>query len=565
MRQSQFLIPTIKENPADAEVQSHRLMLRAGLIRQIASGLYTWLPLGLRVLRKLEKILREELTRSGAQEVLMPVVQPSELWKESGRWEKMGPEMMRMSDRHGREFCMSPTHEEVITDLFRHEIHSYKQLPCNFFQIQTKFRDEIRPRFGVMRTREFIMKDGYSFDIDQTSFDKSYQEMYDCYTRIFTRMQLDFRAVEADTGNIGGSNSHEFQVLASSGEDTIVYASEGDYAANLEKAIAGPADPRPDPTEELEKVATPGQTTIAAVAAFLDVPRQRCLKTLIVHGENSLIALVLRGDHELNELKAAKLPGVTVPLSFADEAAIEAAVNCKPGSIGPVGLALPLYVDESALAVADWVAGANEEGLHYRGGNWGRDLPEDDVSAADFRNVVEGDKAPDGQGELKFLRGIEVGHIFQLGNIYSVPMMATVLDKNGRSIAPIMGCYGIGVTRLVAAIIEQNHDEIGIIWPAPVAPFLVHIVPLNYGKSDRVRETTDLLYQTCIDENMEVLMDDRDERPGVKFADADLIGIPHRITVGDRGLKEGKVEYRSRTDNETIEVSVADVLDRIRG
>ncbi|MCZ6618128.1 MAG: proline--tRNA ligase [Gammaproteobacteria bacterium] len=565
MRQSQFLIPTIKENPADADVQSHRLMLRAGLIRQIASGLYTWLPLGLRVLRKLEKILREELTRSGAQEVLMPVVQPSELWKESGRWEKMGPEMMRMSDRHGREFCLSPTHEEVITDLFRHEIHSYKQLPCNFFQIQTKFRDEIRPRFGVMRSREFIMKDGYSFDIDQTSFDKSYQEMYDCYSRIFTRMQLDFRAVEADTGNIGGSNSHEFQVLASSGEDTIVYASEGDYAANLEKAIAGPADPRPDPTETLEKVATPGQTTIAAVAAFLDVPRQRCLKTLIVHGENSLIALVLRGDHELNELKAAKLPGVTVPLSFADEAAIEAAVNCKPGSIGPVGLALPLYVDESALAVADWVAGANEEGFHYRGGNWGRDVPEDGVSAADFRNVVEGDKAPDGQGELKFLRGIEVGHIFQLGNIYSAPMMATVLDKNGRSIAPIMGCYGIGVTRLVAAIIEQNHDEIGIIWPEPVAPFLVHIVPLNYGKSDRVRETADGLYQTCIDENMEVLMDDRDERPGVKFADADLIGIPHRITVGDRGLKKGKVECRSRTDNETIEVSVADVLDRIRG
>ncbi len=565
MRQSQFLIPTIKEDPADAEVQSHKLMLRAGIIRQIASGLYTWLPLGLRVIRKLETILREELTKSGAQEVLMPIVQPAELWQESGRWEKMGPEMMRMSDRHGRDFCLSPTHEEVITDLFRREIHSYKQLPCNFFQIQTKFRDEIRPRFGVMRSREFIMKDGYSFDIDQTSFDKTYQEMYDCYSRIFTRMRLDFRAVEADPGNIGGSNSHEFQVLASSGEDTIVYASEGDYAANLEKAIAAPAEPRPDPTRTLKKVATPGQTSIEAVAAFLDVAAHRCLKTLIVHGEDSLIALVLRGDHQLNETKAGKLAGVTVPLCFAAEADIESATGSKPGSIGPIGLNLPLFVDESALAVADWVAGANEEGFHYQGGNWGRDVPETSITAADFRNVVEGDKAPDNQGELKFLKGIEVGHIFQLGDIYSVPMKATVLDRNGRSIAPIMGCYGIGVTRLVAAIIEQNHDEVGIIWPAPVAPFGVHIIALNYGKSEAVRNTADVLYQTCIDENMEVLMDDRDERPGVKFADADLIGIPHRITVGDRGLKEGNVEYLTRTNHETILVAVADVVDRIRG
>lgn len=565
MRQSQFLIPTIKEDPADAEVQSHKLMLRAGIIRQLASGLYTWLPLGLRVIRKLETIVREELTKSGAQEVLMPVVQPAELWKESGRWDKMGPEMMRMSDRHGRDFCLSPTHEEVITDLFRREIHSYKQLPCNFFQIQTKFRDEIRPRFGVMRSREFIMKDGYSFDIDQTSFDKTYQEMYDCYSRIFTRMRLDFRAVEADPGNIGGSNSHEFQVLASSGEDTIVYASEGDYAANLEKAIAAPAEPRPDPTQTLEKVATPGQSSIEAVAAFLDVAAHRCLKTLIVHGEDSLIALVLRGDHQLNETKAGKLTGVTVPLCFADEADIESATGSKPGSIGPIGLNLPLFVDESALAVADWVAGANEEGFHYQGGNWGRDVPETSITAADFRNVVEGDKAPDNQGELKFLKGIEVGHIFQLGDIYSVPMKATVLDRNGRSIAPIMGCYGIGVTRLVAAIIEQNHDEVGIIWPAPVAPFGVHIIALNYGKSEAVRNTADVLYQTCIDENMEVLMDDRDERPGVKFADADLIGIPHRITVGDRGLKEGNVEYLTRTNHETTLVAVADVVDLIRG
>jgi len=565
MRQSQFLIPTIKEDPADAEVQSHKLMLRAGIIRQLASGLYTWLPLGLRVIRKLETILREELTKSGAQEVLMPVVQPAELWKESGRWDKMGPEMMRMSDRHGRDFCLSPTHEEVITDLFRREIHSYKQLPCNFFQIQTKFRDEIRPRFGVMRSREFIMKDGYSFDIDQTSFDKTYQEMYDCYSRIFTRMRLNFRAVEADPGNIGGSNSHEFQVLASSGEDTIVYASEGDYAANLEKAIAAPAEPRPDPTQTLEKVATPGQSSIEAVAVFLDVAAHRCLKTLIVHGEDSLIALVLRGDHQLNETKAGKLTGVTVPLCFADEADIESATGSKPGSIGPIGLNLPLFVDDSALAVADWVAGANEEGFHYQGGNWGRDVPETSITAADFRNVVEGDKAPDNQGELKFLKGIEVGHIFQLGDIYSVPMKATVLDRNGRSIAPIMGCYGIGVTRLVAAIIEQNHDEVGIIWPAPVAPFGVHIIALNYGKSEAVRNTADVLYQTCIDENMEVLMDDRDERPGVKFADADLIGIPHRITVGDRGLKEGNVEYLTRTNHETTLVAVADVVDRIRG
>ena len=389
--------------------------------------------------------------------------------------------------------------------------------------------------------------------------------MYDCYSRIFTRMKLDFRAVEADPGNIGGSNSHEFQVLASSGEDTIVYASEGDYAANLEKAIAAPADPRPDPTQTLEKVATPGQTSIEAVAAFLDVAAHRCLKTLIVHGEDSLIALVLRGDHQLNETKAGKLAGVTVPLCFADEADIESATGSKPGSIGPIGLNLPLFVDESALAVADWVAGANEEGFHYQGGNWGRDVPETSITAADFRNVVEGDKAPDNQGELKFLKGIEVGHIFQLGDIYSVPMKATVLDRNGRSIAPIMGCYGIGVTRLVAAIIEQNHDEVGIIWPAPVAPFGVHIIALNYGKSEAVRNTADVLYQTCIDENMEVLMDDRDERPGVKFADADLIGIPHRITVGDRGLKEGNVEYLTRTNHETILVAVADVVDRIRG
>ncbi len=575
MRQSQQLIPTLKENPADADVASHRLMLRAGIIRQVASGLYTWLPLGLRVVRKLETIIREELAASGAQEVLMPVVQPAELWEETGRWRKMGSEMLRMKDRHDRDFCLGPTHEEVITDLFRREVHSYRQLPCNFYQIQTKFRDEIRPRFGVMRAREFTMKDGYSFHLDQACFDATYREMYDCYGRILRRMALNFRAVEADTGNIGGANSHEFHVLAESGEDVIAYATDGDYAANLEKAAAAPPADRPAPRETLEKVPTPGQTSIDDVANHLRIPASRCLKTLIVVGasqneasadrtaEPQLVALVLRGDHELNEIKAQKLTGVASPLRFADDEQIRAAIGTLPGSIGPIDLRIPAYVDREAAASADFVCGANEEGFHFRGANWIRDLPLTEERVVDIRNVVAGDKAPDDAGELQFLRGIEVGHIFQLGTAYSEPMHATILDQSGRSVTPIMGCYGMGVTRLVAAIIEQNHDEVGIIWPVPVAPYLVHIVALNYGKSEAVRKAADQLYEALRDRNLEVLLDDRDERPGVKFADADLIGIPHRVTVGERGLKDGKVEYRLRSNAESELVPLVDIMDRL--
>ncbi len=564
MRQSQLLIPTIKENPSDAEVTSHRLMLRAGLIRQVASGLYTWLPLGVLVLRKIEAIVREEMLKSGAQEVLMPVVQPAELWRESQRWDKMGPEMMRLQDRHQRDFCLGPTHEEIITDLFRREIHSYKQLPCSFFQIQTKFRDEIRPRFGVMRAREFTMKDGYSFHIDQASFDETYAEMYDCYSRIFTRMQLDFRPVEADTGNIGGSNSHEFQVLAEAGEDTIVYATEGDYAANLEKAVAAPPPQRPEPSTDMVEVATPDQTTITEVAQFLKRPAATCLKTLLVKGTEGLMALVLRGDHELNVIKAQKLDGVLAPLEFAAEAEVNAAAGALLGSVGPVGLQMAMYVDPEAAAIADFACGANRDGYHYEGVNWVRDVALDDPRIVDIRNVVAGDKAPNEQGVLAFLRGIEVGQIFQLGSIYSEPMQATVLDQNGQAVAPIMGCYGIGITRLVASVIEQNHDEDGICWPEPVAPVQAHILALNYAKSDTVREAADELYARCQDAGIEALIDDRDERPGVKFADADLIGIPHRITVGERGLKEGNVEYRRRTEPDLQAVPLDDVLAKLQ-
>jgi prolyl-tRNA synthetase len=558
-----MLIPTTKENPSDAEVMSHRLMLRAGIVRQVASGLYIWLPLGILVLRKIEAIVREEMVRSGAQELLMPVVQPAELWRESQRWDKMGPEMMRMQDRHGRDFCLGPTHEEIITDLFRREIHSYKQLPCNFFQIQTKFRDEIRPRFGVMRTREFIMKDGYSFHLDQASFDETYAEMYDCYSRIFTRMQLDFRAVEADTGNIGGSNSHEFQALAEVGEDVIAYATEGDYAANIEKAVAAPPPARPEPGETMVEIATPDQTTIAQVATFLDRPAATCVKTLLVKGTESFVALVLRGDHELNVIKAEKLDGVLAPLELATESEVQAATGAQPGSVGPVNLQTSMYVDPEAAALADFVCGANRDGFHYQGVNWERDVPLEAARITDIRNVVQGDKAPDGQGTIEFLRGIEVGQIFQLGSIYSEPMQATVLDQNGDSVAPIMGCYGIGITRVVASVIEQNHDDDGICWPEPVAPVHVHILALNYGKSQAVREAADDLYQRCLNLEIEVLLDDRDERPGVKFADADLIGIPHRITIGERSLKEGNVEYRRRTEPDSAVVPFDDVLAKL--
>ncbi len=559
MRQSQLLIPTTKEKPADADVVSHQLMLRAGLIRQIAAGLYAWLPLGLRVVRRIERIVREELDRAGAQEVSMPVVQPAELWEESGRWTKMGPEMLRMTDRHDRDYCLGPTHEEVITELFRREVHSYRQLPCNFYQIQTKFRDEIRPRFGVMRAREFTMKDGYSFHADQDSFDTTYKAMYDCYARILARMDLEFRAVEADTGNIGGANSHEFHVLAEAGEDTIVYASDGSYAANLERAEAAPPDSRPEPSQTITKVPTPGQKTIRDIARFLDVAPEQCVKTLLVAGDSGPVAIVLRGDHDLNAVKAEKLPGVCAPLAFVDDDAVRRATGADVGSIGPVNLDVPLLIDREAYAIANFVCGANETDQHFTGVNWHRDVAVEHTQIVDCRNVVPGDPAPHGQGELRFLKGIEVGHIFQLGDVYSKPMGATVLDADGKTITPIMGCYGMGITRLVAAIIEQNHDEVGIIWPRPVAPFHVHIVALNYSKSEKVRDAADTLHQSLNQKGIDVLLDDRAERPGVKFADADLLGMPHRITIGERTLKQGCVEYRPRGADEDQTIPIAEI------
>lgn len=565
MRQSLLLLPTLKEDPADADIISHKLMLRTGMIRQLASGLYTWLPLGLRVLRKIEHIIREEMNRSGAQEVSMPVVQPAELWIETGRWQKMGDEMMRMQDRHKRDFCLGPTHEEVITDLFRREVHSYRQLPVNFYQIQTKFRDERRPRFGVMRAREFTMKDAYSFHLDQASFDATYEEMYRCYERILTRMQLEFRAVQADTGNIGGDNSHEFHVLAQSGEDIIAYSDTGTYAANLEKAVALAPEPAPAGVETMSRVDTPNAKTIESVAQQLGLPASQNVKTLIVEGEEAgaLFAVILRGDHELNEIKAAKLPGVASPLSFAAEEQIAKAMGASVGSLGPVNCGIPFYVDASAASIADFVCGANEDGVHLRGVNWQRDVALAPEQIVDVRNVVEGDSAPDGRGKIQFLRGIEVGHIFQLDRSYSAPMQATVLDHEGNNQVPIMGCYGMGVTRLVAAVIEQNHDDNGIAWPAPLAPFQLHIIALNAQKSEAVREAAHRLYQQACDRGIEVLLDDRAERPGVKFAEADLIGIPNRIVIGDRGLISGVAEYRKRSDETTTEVALEHALDAL--
>ncbi len=565
MRQSQLLIPTLKENPADAEVISHRLMLRSGLIRQLASGLYTWLPMGLKVIRRIEAIVREELERSGVQEVLMPVVQPAELWEETGRWAKMGPELCRLKDRHDRDFCLGPTHEEVITDLFRREVQSYRSLPVNFFQIQTKFRDEVRPRFGVMRAREFTMKDAYSFHLDQACFDATYKEMYDCYSRILTRMGLDFRAVQADSGNIGGDNSHEFHVLAQSGEDTIVFASDGDYAANLEKATAAPPPERSEGNEVLQRIPTPGVRTIEQLVEFTGADAHRCLKTLIVAGDDGPVALVLRGNDTLNDIKAAKLDGVTSPLRMATEAEVRSAVGCAPGSIGPVNLKLPTYIDRYAANVADFVCGANEDDVHLTGVNWQRDVPLAEVSIVDIRTAQEGDPAPNGQGTLRFLRGIEVGHIFQLDRVYSAPMNAAVLDPDGKSIVTIMGCYGMGITRLVAAIIEQNHDDNGICWPEPLSPYDVHVVALNYERSEAVQQAANDIEVRLTQAGYNVLLDDRGERPGVKFADADLIGLPHRITVGERGLKEGTVEYRRRTDSDNRNVPLDGVVECLRG
>ena len=565
MRATQMLIATLKETPADAEVISHQLMLRSGMIRRLTSGLYTWLPLGLKTLRKVERIVREEMDRAGAQEVLMPAVQPAELWQESGRWEQYGPELLRLKDRHQRDYCVGPTHEEVITDLVRKEIASYKQLPANFYQIQTKFRDEIRPRFGVMRSREFIMKDAYSFHVDEDSLKETYQAMYDAYTRIFTRLGLDFRPVIADNGAIGGTGSHEFHVLADSGEDDIVFSTESDYAANMEKAEAlPPRGERPAPSEELRLVDTPDAKTIAALVEQHGLPIEKTLKTLMVHAaEGGLIALLVRGDHELNEVKAENLPQVAAPLTMASEEEIRAAVGAGPGSLGPVGLEMPIIVDRSVALMSDFGAGANVDGKHYFGINWERDVALPQV--ADIRNVVEGDPSPDGRGTLSIKRGIEVGHVFQLGRKYSEAMNATVLGDEGRAIHPWMGCYGIGVTRVVAAAIEQNHDEAGIIWPDAIAPFHIALVPMNAHKSQRVREESEKLYAELTEAGFEVLLDDRDLRPGAKFADHELMGLPHRLVVGDRGLDKGELEYKGRRDSDATMVPAGEILDFLRG
>jgi prolyl-tRNA synthetase len=560
MRLSAYPIQNLKELPADAEIVSHQLMLRAGLIRRLSAGLYTWLPMGLRVLRKAERIIREEMDRAGALELLMPTIQPAELWQESGRWEQFGPELLRLRDRHDRSFVYGPTHEEVITDIARRELKSYRQLPVNFYQIQLKFRDEIRPRFGVMRAREFLMKDAYSFHLDEASLDEGYRLMYDAYQRIFTRMGLKFRAVLADSGAIGGTGSQEFHVLAASGEDAIAFSDGDDYAANIEKAAAvAPSEPRRAPNAAMTPVSTPKVRTIAELSAMLEIPPERCVKTLIVDGaDGGLVALVIRGDHELNALKAQSLPAVASPLRMADPARINQVLGAEIGFLGPVGLACPVIADHSALALADFVCGANARDLHLTGVNWGRDLPE--APAADLRNVVDGDPSPSGQGRLTIARGIEVGHVFKLGRKYSEALQATVLDENSQHVALWMGCYGIGVTRVVAAAIEQNHDEKGIVWPEPLAPFDVVLVPMNAHKSDRVREMADELYETLQAAGFDVLLDDRDARPGVKFADAELYGIPHRIVIGERGLEAGSLEYRHRRASDNEAVPVADVV-----
>ncbi|MDR5906661.1 proline--tRNA ligase [Franzmannia qiaohouensis] len=569
MRATQLLLSTLKETPADAEVISHQLMLRAGMIRRLTSGLYTWLPLGLRTLRKVERIVREEMDRAGAQEVLMPAVQPAELWQESGRWEQYGPELLRLKDRHQRDYCVGPTHEEVITDLVRKEINSYKQLPTNFYQIQTKFRDEIRPRFGVMRSREFIMKDAYSFHVDEASLLDTYQAMYDAYMRIFTRLGLDFRPVLADNGSIGGTGSHEFHVLADSGEDAIVFSTESDYAANIEKAEALPAalgatPERAAPSEELRLVDTPNARTIATLVEQHGLPIEKTIKTLMVRAaEGGLIALLVRGDHELNEIKAENLPEVAAPLTMATEEQIRAAVGAGPGSLGPVNLDMPIIIDHSVALMSDFGAGANVDGKHYFGINWERDVALPQV--ADLRNVVEGDPSPDGKGRLAIKRGIEVGHVFQLGRKYSEAMNATVLDANGKATHPWMGCYGIGITRVVASAIEQNHDAGGIIWPDAIAPFEVMLVPMNAHKSERVRETSEQLYAELSAAGLDVLLDDRDTRPGVKFADQELIGIPHRLVIGDRSLDNGELEYKGRRDDAPTMVPADQIVDFLRG
>ena len=567
MRVSQFFLSTLRESPADAEVISHQLMLRAGMIRRLAAGLYTWMPIGLRTLRKVENIIREEMNKSGAIEVLMPSIQPAELWQESARWDQYGPELLRLHDRHSREFCYGPTHEEVITDFVRKEVRSYKQLPVNFYQIQTKFRDEIRPRFGVMRAREFSMKDAYSFHISKECLERTYQIMFDTYQNIFTRLGLEFRAVEADTGSIGGNASHEFHVLAESGEDAIAFSDQSDYAANVELA---PTSKSRRPAEtcqvELQKVATPNQHSIEDVCKFLKVEPEQVVKTLVVKGiDDTLIALVLRGDHELNPVKAQKLDGVSEPFEFANEKDIQAKLGCKPGSIGPLDLNIPILIDYAAAVASNFVCGANEDGFHYQGADWQRDCKQfNNTSSVDIRKIVEGDASPDGKGTVSIKRGIEVGHIFQLGDKYSQALKASVLGADGKDHVVTMGCYGIGVTRVVAAAIEQNFDEQGIIWPQSIAPFQLSLVPINLKKSEQVHSVCERLYSELHDVGLEVLLDDRDLRAGLMFADHDIMGIPHRIVVGDRGLKEGNIEYKGRRDADSLQVPIDNLINFLK-
>lgn len=567
MKTSNFFIPTLREAPSEAEISSHRLMLRAGLVRQLAAGIYTWLPLGLRVLRKVEAVIREEMDLAGAQEVLMSSVQPAELWKESTRWEAYGPELLRFTDRHDRDFCLGPTHEEIITDLVRGEITSYKQLPCNLYQIQMKFRDEIRPRFGIMRAREFLMKDAYSFHIDADSLEETYQKMHATYCKIFDRLGLEYRAVIADTGNIGGSKSHEFHVLADSGEDRIAFSSLGNYASNVEMTPVTMDTSEPLPgTEVMQTVETPQQQTVREVCDFLNTPLSKCLKTLVLEGsKGNLIAIVLRGDHDLNVVKAQKLDEVAIPLRFAEPDEILAAIGCPPGSIGPVGLPIDVLVDQDAALASDFICGANKHGYHLTGVNWTRDLPRPKVF--DLREVATGDLAPDGLGTLDIKKGIEVGHIFQLGTKYSSAMKASVLNENGKAVTMTMGCYGLGVSRIVSAAIEQNNDSKGIIWPKQMTPFYCAIVPINMHKSPSVLQKATVLYETLSKEGYEVLFCDKPERPGVMFTDLELIGVPHRLVLTERGLAKDVIEYKGRTSEETLEVEWSEIsgfLDKLR-
>ncbi len=566
MRASKFFLSTLKEAPAEAELVSHKLMLRAGLIRRLAGGIYTWMPLGLRVVRRVEAIIREEMNRAGAIELFMPAVQPSELWKESGRWQKYGPELLRLKDRHDREFCVGPTHEEVITDLARREIKSYRQLPLHFYQLQTKFRDEIRPRFGVMRSREFVMKDGYSFHATSADLRREYENMYATYTRIFTRLGLDFRAVAADTGSIGGTGSHEFHVLADSGEDSIAFSTESTYAANVELAEAmPPALPRAMPSTSLSKLPTPGKTRCEDVAAMLALPLTQTVKAIAVIHDETFVLLLVRGDHELNEIKTQKLPNLD-PFRFATDAEIERHLHCRPGYIGPVGIGgsgIRVIADRTVARMSDFVCGANEAGFHLTGVNWGRDLPEPEL-VADIRKVVAGDPSPDGKGTLEIRRGIEVGHIFQLRTKYSEAMAASFLDESGRSMPFEMGCYGIGVTRILGAAIEQNNDARGIIWPDPLAPFRLAIVPIGYHRNSKVRELADHLYEGFNRSGISVLLEDRDERPGVLLTDLELIGIPHRLVIGERGLVAGQIEYQGRRESAPNSIAIDTVDEFIK-